>query len=229
MLLCFPRRWKASEVEPRLCFLRAPLSRRRVAAEWTSRATPAGKISSMNTQTRTRTDIESEQQLRKQVEKAFGELNDKLHGSAERTFDDLLEWIVNGFHIGGKGIEGWRYTPEQTGFFLDAFKVLVRAMHEVLKTHSWYDFLGNIYETFVAGILRKRGAGQFFTPMNVADCMAKIAKPENGESICDPCCGSGRMLLAVHAVNPGAVLFAQDLDRTCVMVSFSPLKRGGMP
>ena len=173
----------------------------------------------MNTLTRTSTDIESEQQLRKQVEKAFEELNNKLHGSAERTFDDLLEWIVNGFHIGGKGIGGWRYTPEQTAFFLDTFKALVSAMNAILKTRPWYDFLGNIYETFVAGILRKRGAGQFFTPMNVADCMAKIAKPENGESICDPCCGSGRMLLAAHAENPGAVLYAQDLDRTCVMMT----------
>ncbi len=59
------------------------------------------------------------------------------------------------------------------------------------------DIIGNSYmymiERFGADAGKK--AGEFFTVRNVAQLVAKLAEPKSGARICDPCCGSGGLLL----------------------------------
>lgn len=59
------------------------------------------------------------------------------------------------------------------------------------------DIIGNSYmymiEKFGADAGKK--AGEFFTVRNVAHLVAKLAEPKPGARICDPCCGSGGLLL----------------------------------
>lgn len=59
------------------------------------------------------------------------------------------------------------------------------------------DIIGNSYmyliERFGADAGKK--AGEFFTVRNVAKLVAKLAEPKPGARICDPCCGSGGLLL----------------------------------
>lgn len=59
------------------------------------------------------------------------------------------------------------------------------------------DIIGNSYmymiERFGADAGKK--AGEFFTVRNVAKLVAKLAEPKAGARICDPCCGSGGLLL----------------------------------
>ncbi len=59
------------------------------------------------------------------------------------------------------------------------------------------DIIGNSYmymiERFGADAGKK--AGEFFTVRNVAKVVAKLAQPKEGARICDPCCGSGGLLL----------------------------------
>ena len=59
------------------------------------------------------------------------------------------------------------------------------------------DIIGNSYmymiERFGADAGKK--AGEFFTVRNVAHLVAKLAEPKLGARICDPCCGSGGLLL----------------------------------
>ncbi len=59
------------------------------------------------------------------------------------------------------------------------------------------DIIGNSYmymiERFGADAGKK--AGEFFTVRNVAQLVAKLAEPKAGARICDPCCGSGGLLL----------------------------------
>ena len=59
------------------------------------------------------------------------------------------------------------------------------------------DIIGNSYmfmiEKFGADAGKK--AGEFFTVRSVAKLLAKLAKPEDGDRICDPACGSGGLLL----------------------------------
>ena len=158
----------------------------------------------------------------KQVIKAFNDLCQAVRRSADTVFDHWLEFILNGWQVEGEGLKWWNYTPEETMKYKVMYNVLLESMARILTVRDWYDFLGVIYENGVAGLYRKKGGGQFFTPIHVCDLMSKLAGPSKGkkdESICDPCCGSGRLLLAGHAENPEAVVHATDLDRTCVLMT----------
>ncbi len=61
------------------------------------------------------------------------------------------------------------------------------------------DTLGDSYEYLVgkfADVTRRNKAGEFFTPRSVVKMMVEILEPKGGESIYDPTCGTGGMLLA---------------------------------
>jgi type I restriction enzyme M protein len=61
------------------------------------------------------------------------------------------------------------------------------------------DILGDAYEYLVgkfADVTRRNKAGEFYTPRSVVRMMIEILDPEEGESIYDPACGTGGMLLA---------------------------------
>ena len=60
-----------------------------------------------------------------------------------------------------------------------------------------YDLLGNAYEYLLKNFADESGkkAGEFFTPRTVVRLMAQILEPKEDESICDPACGSGGLLI----------------------------------
>jgi type I restriction enzyme M protein len=61
------------------------------------------------------------------------------------------------------------------------------------------DILGDAYEYLVgkfADVNRRNKAGEFYTPRSVVRMMVEILDPQEGESIYDPACGTGGMLLA---------------------------------
>jgi len=41
-------------------------------------------------------------------------------------------------------------------------------------------------------------AGEFFTPPEVARLMANVLDPQPGQTVYDPCCGSGGLLIKAH-------------------------------
>jgi type I restriction enzyme M protein len=59
------------------------------------------------------------------------------------------------------------------------------------------DILGRAYEYLLRKFAEGSGqsAGEFYTPMQVAMLMAHIIDPKEGETIYDPCCGSGGLLI----------------------------------
>jgi type I restriction enzyme M protein len=65
------------------------------------------------------------------------------------------------------------------------------------------DLLGQSYEYLIkkfADATNKK-AGEFYTPRSVVNLMVRILDPQEGETICDPACGTGGMLIeAIHHV-----------------------------
>jgi type I restriction enzyme M protein len=63
------------------------------------------------------------------------------------------------------------------------------------------DVIGNAYEyligKFAAGAGKK--AGEFYTPPEVSQLLAKLLDPQPGDRICDPACGSGSLLIKCAA------------------------------
>ena len=59
------------------------------------------------------------------------------------------------------------------------------------------DLLGNAYEYLIGKFSEGSGksAGEFYTPREVAELMGKILSPEQGETVYDPTCGSGGLLI----------------------------------
>ena len=59
------------------------------------------------------------------------------------------------------------------------------------------DVIGNAYMYMIErfGTDAGKKAGEFFTVRNVAKLVAKLVEPKIGARICDPCCGSGGLLL----------------------------------
>ena len=65
------------------------------------------------------------------------------------------------------------------------------------------DVLGDLFQ----GAITYGEAGQFLTPESITRLMAQLStadvqpEPDHTPTVCDPCCGSGRMLLAVAEQN----------------------------
>ncbi len=60
------------------------------------------------------------------------------------------------------------------------------------------DVLGDAYEYLIgrfADVTKRKKAGEFYTPRSVVRMMVDILDPKEGESIYDPACGTGGMLL----------------------------------
>ena len=90
------------------------------------------------------------------------------------------------------------------------------------RSEEWFDVFGNMYEEIIAGKNRRSNSGQFFTPGPLCDLMTSITQSEEvfvGKRIFDCACGSGRTLLSFHVKNPGNFCIAEDIDRTCAMMT----------
>lgn len=77
---------------------------------------------------------------------------------------------------------------------------LIKAFNEISLDPSTvsHDLLGAGYEYLLKNFADESGkkAGEFFTPREVVNLIVGILKPEPGESVHDPACGSGGMLVA---------------------------------
>ncbi|WP_300775729.1 type I restriction-modification system subunit M [uncultured Akkermansia sp.] len=62
------------------------------------------------------------------------------------------------------------------------------------------DVKGAIYESILEknGQDKKSGAGQYFTPRPLIKAMVDCIQPQIGETVCDPACGTGGVLLAAY-------------------------------
>ena len=94
-----------------------------------------------------------------------------------------------------------------------AFARLVAIMED---THE--DILGELFQ----GGITYGERGQYFSPGPICDLMAQLTagdEPGLGRAITDPCCGSGRMLLAMAKLKPHALFIGQDADLRCVKIT----------
>lgn len=59
------------------------------------------------------------------------------------------------------------------------------------------DVIGNGYEFLIKNFAASGGqkAGEFYTPPEVSDLLSALLEPQPGDSICDPACGSGSLLM----------------------------------
>ena len=59
------------------------------------------------------------------------------------------------------------------------------------------DIVGDVYEYLIGRFAAQAGkkAGEFYTPSEVSETLARLVAPRDGDRICDPTCGSGSLLI----------------------------------
>lgn len=59
------------------------------------------------------------------------------------------------------------------------------------------DIIGDVYEYLIGRFAADAGkkGGEFYTPPEVAILLAKLVQPQPGNTMCDPACGSGSLLI----------------------------------
>ena len=62
------------------------------------------------------------------------------------------------------------------------------------------DILGRAYEYLIKQFADDAGkkGGEFYTPQKVVQLIVELVQPQEGMRICDPCCGSGGMLVETY-------------------------------
>ena len=71
---------------------------------------------------------------------------------------------------------------------------IVKTLQNYCMTDADRDSIGDAFEVFVSTTLRSN-IGQYFTPRNVVRMMIDMIKPNKGDRIIDPACGSGGFLV----------------------------------
>lgn len=76
----------------------------------------------------------------------------------------------------------------------NSFEAIVEELQIYNLSTTSDDVKGIAFEQFLGRTFRGE-LGQFFTPRTVVDFMNNVLDPEEGETVCDPCCGSGGFLI----------------------------------
>jgi len=108
----------------------------------------------------------------------------------ERANPDTLDRVFGTADWGNRE----KFTDELLKDLIEAFSAIPLG-NKAVDT----DILGDAYEYLVgrfADVTRRNKAGEFYTPRSVVRMMVDILDPQEGESIYDPACGTGGMLLA---------------------------------
>jgi type I restriction enzyme M protein len=160
--------------------------------------------------------------------KEFAEILDKIayrHSSYNEVFSDFLDFTIACFLTTGDK-ELANRLQKKYGAEYKLFKELLQAYMScqygcIHSDTDWYDTLGIIYE-IIASRWKSSAMGQFFTPPSIVDLMVMLEQTHTTgqkQKVLDPCCGSGRMLIASHAKAPGNFQFGADIDPICAKMS----------
>lgn len=124
------------------------------------------------------------------------------------VFEFFLDWLLYGFGDGSQ-----TSLPDEKDEYSGASQRLYQVFNlETLIAYP-YDYFGDILAENSFG----RESGFFPTPMEVAELMAAMnfgTEDFRAKTVCDPCVGTGRMLLC--ASNWSYRLFGSDINSTVI-------------
>lgn len=162
---------------------------------------------------------------------AAGRIHDLLTKIAARgfehrqVFDMYLDWMLNFSCKSEKGAadrkrHGRLVTWANESFF-EEFKAPF-AICFIATRQGQLDILGDYFETCGFG---DKTRGQVLTPEPLCDLLVEqvygsgsIADSDSAR-VCDPCCGSGRMLLAAAKKQPRALFVGIEIDSTLARIA----------
>lgn len=130
---------------------------------------------------------------------------DHCHGwFGRQAFNLFVEWLLFGFGDPSVKEIPTRIEPSVNAFWYKTFNLGLYLKYP-------HDYLGE-YAAELYGNGRHNPTAYFPTPMHISVMMAKMVMSEKDKtaSVCDPCVGSGRLLMA--ASNYSLNLYGIDID-----------------
>ena len=152
----------------------------------------------------------------------FEQLFDELSRTNDRSiiWNNWLDYCININLMQTKSLYAPKdfYGNEETYF--EMFTEWINTLNKELNDKSYHDLLGYLYEDNVQSKGKAKDFQQYYTPQNVTEVMSELVMHKKAEEYKggwanDPCCGSGRFLLASHFKSKGGLYcLGQDLDET---------------
>lgn len=142
-----------------------------------------------------------------------------------KVFNDFLTIAVCAFSLGQqeelylKTIK--QYSREDLDVFTKAFATLMIEMDN--NSVGLKDVLGDYFEKY----FHNEKLGQFFTPPSLCKLIAELM-PTSGQTIYDPCCGSGRLFLSAAEENRNQVFYGGDISETCCKMTLINMCTNGL-
>ena len=135
------------------------------------------------------------------------------------VFEALIDALLYGFIIQDEA--NLRRNPasmfeEKELQDLQRLMILVGEISEAQE--NLHDVFGDLFMEYLS--FGKNG--QFFTPQPICDMMAIMSfteEPKSGQTVCDPACGSGRLLLGAAKRNRELRFYGSDVDLLCVKMT----------
>jgi type I restriction enzyme M protein len=133
------------------------------------------------------------------------------------AFTDLIDWTLLPFkkyesaELQAKALEIYQFHPE-----VSQLVTLINIIGDL--SEGFADPLGELYMQAISN----GHNGQYFTPTQICEMMATMNIGDDsypGQTVADPTCGSGRMLLAAAKINRHMCFYGADLDITCCKMS----------
>lgn len=82
--------------------------------------------------------------------------------------------------------------------------VNLQKIMNMIDNQTWFELGADVKGAIYEGILEKNGqdtksgAGQYFTPRSLINAIVDVVRPQIGETVCDPACGTGGFLLSAY-------------------------------
>lgn len=132
------------------------------------------------------------------------------HYFADEAFNLFVQWLLYGFGDPSIKERDARITPEMNAAWYQTFNLGLYLQHPA-------DYLGE-YAAEIYGSRRHNPTGFFPTPIHVCVLMAAMTMREavKTSSVCDPCVGTGRLLMV--ASNYSLNLYGMDIDLSILRV-----------
>lgn len=147
-----------------------------------------------------------------------------------RVFNDLTTMAVCSLHQINIASRCQDKDPDNEKLYMETIKAYERDELNVfakllgcIQLHvfdnPYDDLLGRYFTEFIT----QGQNGQFFTPTSVARLITQLSThedvPEEGKTIYDPACGSGRLILEFARVAPNNYFYANDVSQACAKMT----------
>ena len=154
-----------------------------------------------------------EDKKEKKVSVGIGELIDEALAQIEASNKEKLADVFRNISFNNESMLGeTKERNDRLKHLLEDFSKLdLRPSHLEAR-----DVIGDCYEYLIGNFAADSGkkGGEFYTPPEVSTLLARIVAPKSGDRICDPCCGSGSLLIrtAQEIKNLNTALFGQEMN-----------------